>query len=139
MRALITWVTLLCAVGSASCSASRLTIVRPTGVAPDRGARSLVVAVDRAGLPTPLRDKDMFVRALRESNLFQAVRYLDEPGAEPHLLVTAVTDTPALEQRIRRGFQCFEPYMLIGTLGVIPAICYIDHELRVLATTPDRV
>jgi hypothetical protein len=32
--------------------------------------------------------------------------------------------------QIARGFQCFEPYLFIISLGIIPVVCYQEYEIE---------
>ena len=81
-------------------------------------------------LDTQLSDKGAALLAgsvavLDESGECRSVTSSPTPFSNPELSITIHrnhTDLPG------RGFQCFEPYLVVLTLGIVPAYCTNDYD-----------
>ncbi len=69
---------------------------------------------------------DEFVKDLTKTKVFKKVEVATERDKWPDLLISNVQD---VAPPIGRGFQCFEPYLLVFTVGVIPQTCKREHTL----------
>lgn len=67
-----------------------------------------------------------FVKNLTQTKVFKRVEVITEKDKWPDLLISNIQDSAP---PIGRGFQCFEPYLLVFTVGVIPQTCNRDHTL----------
>ena len=75
-----------------------------------------------------------FIEALKRANVFARVDSAEQSGVVYDLVLTKFKhEYPIVDE----GFQCFEPMLLVLSLGVIPAICEGEHSLSFDMTVID--
>jgi hypothetical protein len=69
-----------------------------------------------------------FVEGLRRAQLFKSVAFFNGEKTTVDLLISQFRyehEAPSIPQ----GFQCFEPYLMVVTMGIIPSVCRSKHVL----------
>lgn len=87
--------------------------------------RHLTLGVERSSLKKGDFALEHFVEALQKARIFKEVFFLPSEKSPDLLLSSFIHDYPPIGQ----GFQCFEPYLLVATAGLVPAICEGTHSL----------
>ena len=111
------------------CTASRVLV---QGVTPELQAnatgdelRSLSLSVVTPSDKDARYQIEQFVKILRQAQIFRSVSFDSETKAADLVLNDFVYQYPI----VGRGFQCFEPYLLILTVGIIPQHCEWESNL----------
>lgn len=76
---------------------------------------------------------ERFISTLNEANIFKRVEVATRADKWPDILISNVQD---VAPTIGDGFQCFEPYLLIVTVGVIPSTCKRTHAFSFEVSRP---
>lgn len=137
MQGLRTWIFLLIAAALTGCAAERIVspaeILEPVPNARGDELRHLTVAVE----PNPAANygdanEDLVVRELNQANLFGSVILLEDAVETPDLIFSNYEKIPSNSYQSPmdvKGFNCFEPYLLVVSIGIIPSICENDYTL----------
>lgn len=87
--------------------------------------RQLVLVLDDAAAGKDDYSFNTFAEELRKAVIFKSV-VSARNGQQGHVRLSKFRqENPAFEQ----GFLCFEPYLMVVTAGVIPAVCEGKHVL----------
>jgi len=71
---------------------------------------------------------------LQQSGLFQKVAVMSELHQRPDLIVDSYENT---KFGFPVGFQCFEPYLLVLTVGIVPQTCESDIDVSFRLRRPN--
>lgn len=117
----------LCVTCAAGCTSIRITAdaatLRAAEAASGTELRQVALAVDVGD--SNQRERERFTDAVRRTGLFKSVAVLTERSLADVVLFDLRHEFPP----IGSGFQCFEPYLLVATVGLVPAVCEGTHTL----------
>jgi hypothetical protein len=117
----------ICLAAGTGCTSIRITPDEATVVAADSAngneLRRVILAID-VGEKNQI-EQQSFTDAIRRTGLFKSVTVLMDRSIVDVVLSQMRHEYPL----IGSGFQCFEPYLLVATVGLIPSVCEGTHTL----------
>jgi hypothetical protein len=78
---------------------------------------------------------ERFVNDLNRAQLFKRAEIASPTDTWPDVLISNVEDNYPMVD-LNQGFMCFEPYLLVITVGVIPSACKTTHTLSFEMSLP---
>jgi len=78
---------------------------------------------------------NQFILDLNKTKIFKRVEIATLTDKWPDILISNFQDnSPAIGE----GFQCFEPYLLVISIGIIPSTCKRNHTLSFNVSRPGK-